>query len=65
MSCLDQLLPFIDNGGRRLYVERRRDEVIAERESKAKSKAPRGSPGGYFIEIYSGLKLRYCIFSSL
>ena len=31
MSCLDHLLPFIDNGGRRLYVERRRDSKIAAR----------------------------------
>jgi len=31
MSCLDNLLPFIDNGGRRLYVERRRDSKIAAR----------------------------------
>lgn len=31
MSCLDHLLPFIDNGGRRLYVERRRDSKIAGR----------------------------------
>jgi hypothetical protein len=29
MSCLDHLLPFIDNGGRRLYIERRRDSKIA------------------------------------
>jgi hypothetical protein len=31
MNCLDHLLPFIDNGGRRLYVERRRDSKIAGR----------------------------------
>jgi hypothetical protein len=31
MSYLDHLLPFIDNGGRRLYVERRRDSKIAAR----------------------------------
>jgi len=31
MNCLDHLLPFIDNGGRRLYVERRRDSKIAAR----------------------------------
>ena len=31
MSCLDHLLFFIDNGGRRLYVERRRDSKIAAR----------------------------------
>ena len=31
MSCLDHLLPFIDNGGRRLYIERRRDSKIAGR----------------------------------
>jgi hypothetical protein len=31
MSCLDHLLPFIDNGGRRLYVERRHDSKIAAR----------------------------------
>ena len=31
MSCLDHLLPFIDNGGRRLYVERRRNSKIAGR----------------------------------
>ena len=31
MSYLDHLLPFIDNGGRRLYVERRRDSKIAGR----------------------------------
>jgi len=31
MSCLDHLLPFIDNGGRRLYLERRRDSKIASR----------------------------------
>jgi hypothetical protein len=30
MSCLDHLLPFIDNGGRRLYIERRRDSKIAQ-----------------------------------
>ena len=31
MSYLDHLLPFIDNGGRRLYVERRRDSKISGR----------------------------------
>jgi len=31
MNCLDHLLPFIDNGGRRLYVERRRGSKIAGR----------------------------------
>lgn len=31
MNCLDHLLPFIDNGGRRLYIERRRDSKIAGR----------------------------------
>ena len=31
MSYLDHLLSFIDNGGRRLYVERRRDSKIAAR----------------------------------
>ena len=31
MNCLDHLLPFIDNGGRRLYVERRRNSKIAAR----------------------------------
>jgi hypothetical protein len=31
MSYLDHLLPFIDNGGRRLYIERRRDSKIAAR----------------------------------
>ena len=31
MSNLDHLLPFIDNGGRRLYVERRRDSKISGR----------------------------------
>jgi len=31
MNCLDHLLPFIDNGGRRLYLERRRDSKIAGR----------------------------------
>jgi hypothetical protein len=31
VSCLDHLLPFIDNGGRRLYIERRRDSKIAAR----------------------------------
>jgi hypothetical protein len=31
MSYLDHLLPFIDNGGRRLYVERRRNSKIAAR----------------------------------
>ena len=31
MNCLDHLLPCIDNGGRRLYVERRRDSKIAGR----------------------------------
>ena len=31
MNCLDHLLPFIDNGGRRLYVERRSDSKIAAR----------------------------------
>jgi hypothetical protein len=29
MSCLDHLLPFIDNGGRRSYVERRRNSKLA------------------------------------
>ena len=31
MSCLDHLIPFIDNGGRRSYVERRRNSKIAAR----------------------------------
>lgn len=31
MNCLDHLLPFIDNGGRRLYVERRSNSKIAAR----------------------------------
>lgn len=31
MSCLDHLLPFIDNGGRRLYVERRHHSKIVGR----------------------------------
>jgi hypothetical protein len=31
MNCLDHLLPFIDNGGRRLYLERRRDSKIVGR----------------------------------
>jgi hypothetical protein len=31
MNCLDHLLPFIDNGGRRLYLERRRNSKIAAR----------------------------------
>ena len=29
MSSLDHLLPFIDNGGRRSYVERRRNSKLA------------------------------------
>jgi|GEM_PF-1167237 len=29
MGCLDHLLPFIDNGGRRSYVERRRNSKLA------------------------------------
>lgn len=31
MNCLDHLLTFIDNGGRRLYVERRRNFKIVAR----------------------------------
>jgi hypothetical protein len=31
MNCLDHLPPFIDNGGRRLYLERRRNSKIAAR----------------------------------
>jgi hypothetical protein len=31
MNCLDHLLPFIDNGGRRSYFERRRNSKIAGR----------------------------------
>ena len=31
MNYLDHLLPFIDNGGRRLYAERRRNSKIAGR----------------------------------
>ena len=29
MNCLDHLLPFVDNGGRRSYVERRRNLKLA------------------------------------
>jgi hypothetical protein len=29
MNCLDHLLPFFDNGGRRSYVERRRNLKLA------------------------------------
>ena len=29
MTCLDHLLPFIDNGGRRSYVERRHNSKLA------------------------------------
>ena len=29
MNCLDHLLPFIDNGGRRTYIERRRNSKLA------------------------------------
>ena len=29
MSCLDHLLPFIDNGGRRSGIERRRNSKLA------------------------------------
>ena len=29
MSSLDHLLPFIDNGGRRSYIERRRNAKLA------------------------------------
>lgn len=29
MNCLDHLLPFVDNGGRRSYVERRRNSKLA------------------------------------
>jgi len=28
MNCLDHLLPFVDNGGRRSYVERRRNSIL-------------------------------------
>jgi hypothetical protein len=31
VSSLDHLLPFIDNGGRRSYTERRRNSKIAGR----------------------------------
>ena len=31
MNCLDHLVAFIDNGGRRSYVERRRHLKIAAR----------------------------------
>jgi hypothetical protein len=41
MSCLDHLLPFIDNGGRRLYVERRRDSKIAGRIPERRTKERR------------------------
>ena len=29
MNCLDHLLPFVDNGGRRSYIERRRNSKLA------------------------------------
>ena len=29
MNCLDHLIPVIDNGGRRSYVERRRNSKLA------------------------------------
>ncbi len=29
MNCLDHLLVFVDNGGRRSYVERRRNSKLA------------------------------------
>jgi hypothetical protein len=41
MSCLDHLLPFIDNGGRRLYIERRRDSKIAGRIPERRTKERR------------------------
>ena len=41
MSCLDHLLPFIDNGGRRLYVERRRNSKIAGRIPERRTKERR------------------------
>jgi hypothetical protein len=41
MSCLDHLLPFIDNGGRRLYIERRRDSKIASRIPERRTKERR------------------------
>lgn len=28
MYCLDHLLPFLDNGGRRSYIERRRNSQL-------------------------------------
>jgi len=31
MNCLDHLLPFIDNGGRRSYIERRCNSKIVAR----------------------------------
>jgi hypothetical protein len=41
MSCLDHLLSFIDNGGRRLYIERRRDSKIAGRIPERRTKERR------------------------
>ena len=41
MSYLDHLLPFIDNGGRRLYIERRRDSKIAGRIPERRTKERR------------------------
>ena len=29
MNCLDHLLPFLDNGGRRSHLERRRNSKLA------------------------------------
>lgn len=28
MNCLDHLLPFLDNGGRRSYIKRRRNSQL-------------------------------------
>lgn len=41
MSCLDHLLPFMDNGGRRLHVERRRNSKIAGRIPERRTKERR------------------------
>lgn len=38
MSSLDHLLPFIDNGGRRLYIERRRNSKLARIPERRKGK---------------------------
>lgn len=41
MACLDHLLPFIDNGGRRSYVERRRNSNLVRIPQRRKSKERR------------------------